>query len=187
MRPNMEEPKRTTKLPSPQERLELILLGLARKVPVKELCRQAGVSRELFYRWLRAVREAGLRALEAKASGPKAVPPEKAVILARKRGQRVESLEKEVRGLRKERDHWKLLAETAKGIVLRNAWGPVPEPKSKKNGMRSPKRESFTAANGSRPGNRELQPRPLPGAGALPEARTGDGSTDALAGFGGGS
>ena len=47
----MEEPK-NTKLPSPQERLELILLGLARTRPVKELCQQAGVSRELFYRWM---------------------------------------------------------------------------------------------------------------------------------------
>lgn len=186
MRPNMEKPKRI-KLPSPQERLELILLGLARKVPVKELCRQAGVSRELFYRWLRAVREAGLRALEAKASGPKAVAPEKAEGWARNLNTQVGRLEQEVRGLRKERDHWKLLAETAKRIVLRNAWGQVPEPTSKKNGMRSPKRESFTAASGSRLGNREPQPRPLPGAGALPEARTGDGSTDASAGSGGGS
>jgi transposase-like protein len=176
----MNEPQRT-KLSSPQERLELVLLCLARQVPVKRLCQEAKVSRELCYRWLKAVRQAGLRALEPKAPGPKAVPPEKAESLARKLDQRVGRLEKEVRGLRKERDHWKLLAETAKRIVLRNAWGSVPEPKSKKNGMRSPKRESFTAASGSRRGNREPQPRPLPGAGALPEARTGDGSVDASA------
>ena len=69
----MNEPMKS-KLPSPEERLELILLGLARRVPVRELCRQAGVSRELFYRWLRAVRLAGLRALESKAPGPKAIP-----------------------------------------------------------------------------------------------------------------
>jgi len=182
----MEEPK-TTKLPSPQERLELILLGLARKVPVKELCRQAGVSRELFYRWLRQVREAGLRALEAKAPGPKAVAPEKAEGLARQLNKRVEHLEKEVRGLRKDRDHWRLLAETAKRIVLRNAWGTVAEPLSKKNAMRGRKPESSTGASGSRPGNTEPQPRPLPGAGAFPEPRTGGGSSDASARPDGGS
>ena len=182
----MNEPQRT-KLASPQERLELVLLCLARQLPVTRLCQEANVSRELCYRWLRAVRQAGLRALEPKAPGPKAVPPEKAERLARKLDQRVERLEKEVRGLRKERDHWKLLAETAKRIVLRNAWGPAPEPKSKKKDMRSPKRESFTAASGLRLGNRQPQPRPLPGAGALPEARTGDGSADASAGSDGGS
>jgi transposase-like protein len=172
----MEKPKKT-KLPSPQERLELILLGLARKVPVKELCRQAGVSRELFYRWLREVREAGLRALEAKAPGPKQVAPEKAESLALKLQKRVQHLEKEQRKLRKARDRWQLLAETARRIIQRNAWGPAPEePRSKKNAMRSSKPANFIVESGSRRGNKEPQPRPLPGAGAFPAAPTGDGS-----------
>jgi len=187
MRPNMEEPKKT-KLPSPQERLELILLGLARKVPVKELCRQAGVSRELFYRWLREVREAGLRALEAKAPGPKPVAPEKAESLALKLQKRVQHLEEEQRKLRKARDNWKLLAETARGIIRRNAWGPAQEePRSKKNAMRSSKLARFTVENGSWHGNREPQPRPLPGAGAFPGAPTGDGSLGGSAQPDGGS
>ena len=51
-----------TKLASPQERLELILLGIGRQQTVENLCRQAGVSRELFYRWMKLVQEAALRA-----------------------------------------------------------------------------------------------------------------------------
>ena len=66
--------------------------------------------------------------------------------------------------------------------------GPAQEePRSKKNGMRSPKLESSTATSGPLPGNREPQPRPLPGAGTFPEAPTGDGSTGASAGPDGGS
>ena len=143
----MEEPMKS-KLPSPEERLELILLGLARRVPVRDLCKQTGVSRELFYRWLRNVRIAGLKALEAKAPGPKAVPPEKAEYLAHKLNKRVGQLEKAVRGLRKERDHWRLLAETAKRIIHRNAWGPVTAPLYKKNGRRSRKPAGYTLTNG---------------------------------------
>ncbi|MBI4669666.1 MAG: helix-turn-helix domain-containing protein [Elusimicrobia bacterium] len=59
------------KLPSPTERMELILLGMARQESVQILCRQAGVSRELFYRWMKKVRKAGLAALEAQPPGPK--------------------------------------------------------------------------------------------------------------------
>jgi transposase-like protein len=143
----MNEPIKS-KLPSPEERLELILLGLGRRVPVRDLCRQAGVSRELFYRWLRSVRLAGLRALEAKLPGPKPVPPEKAQSMAHKLTKRVEHLEKEVRGLRKERDHWRLLAETAKRIIRRNAWGPATAPVCKKNGKRGRKPAGYTAMNG---------------------------------------
>lgn len=143
----MNEPMKI-KLPSPEERLELILLGLARRVPVRELCRQAGVSRELFYRWLRVVRLAGLRALESKTPGPKAIPPEQAEPLAHKLKARVEHMEKEARCLRKDRDHWRLLAETAKRIIRRNAWGPVTVPLSKKNGKRGRKPGGCTATNG---------------------------------------
>jgi len=143
----MKEPMKN-KLPSPEERLELILLGLARRVPIRDLCRQAGVSRELFYRWLRNVRIAGLKALESKAPGPKTVPPEKAEQLAHKLGPRVEQLEKEVRSLRKERDHWQLLAETAKRIIRRNAWGLVTAPLSKKKDMQNRKPAGYTATNG---------------------------------------
>ena len=170
----MKEPMKN-KLPSPEERLELILLGLARHVQVKDLCKQAGVSRELFYRWLRNVRIAGLKALEVKAPGPKAVPPEKAQYLAHKLTRRVEQMEKDARSLRKERDHWRLLAETAKRIIRRNAWGQVMAPLSKKNAMRSRKPANYTVKSGLPPVKTGSRPLRLPGAGALPAARTGDG------------
>jgi len=128
----MSETPNAKKLPSPQERLELILLGLARREPATALCKQAGVSRELFYRWMRAVREAGLKALAAKSPGPKRISAEKAPKEALRLRERVARLEKQNKELRQEGAHWKLLAETAKRIIQRQAWGPAPEPRSKK-------------------------------------------------------
>ncbi|MFI5360965.1 MAG: transposase [Elusimicrobiota bacterium] len=165
------------KLPSPQERLELILLGLARRETATALCRQAGVSRELFYRWMRAVREAGLKALAAKAPGPKLIEPEKAPKEALRLRERVARLEKENKALRQEGAHWKLLAETAKRIIHRRGWGP--EPKVKKNAMRSPKPESPMPRSGAENAPPEPGPKTLPGAGGSAEARTGDGSAGA--------
>ena len=174
----MSETPNAKKLPSPQERLELILLGLARREPATALCRQAGVSRELFYRWMRAVREAGLKALAAKAPGPKQIETEKAPKEALRLRERVARLEKQNKELRQEGAHWKLLAETAKRIIQRQAWGPVPEPRVKKNAMRSPGRGSMP-----RSGNTSAPPepgsKPLPGAGGSAGARTGDGPADA--------
>lgn len=170
----MEKPGQS-KLPSPEERLELILLGLARRVPVEELCGQAGVSRELFYRWLGRVRKAGLKALEAGAPGPKAFPPEKAEEEARRLRERVAGLEKANRELEKERDTLKLVAETGRRIIRGNAWGPAREPGSKKNGRCAGKRGNYTAENGPRPGMEGSQPGPMPGAGEYPGPRTGGG------------
>jgi transposase-like protein len=175
----MSETPNAKKLPSPQERLELILLGLARRESATALCKQAGVSRELFYRWMRAVREAGLKALAAKAPGPKLIEAEKAPKEALRLRERVARLEKELKAMRKDRDHQNLVATTAQRIIRRNAWGMVPEPKVKKNGMRNLRRGSFMSESGRR--NESMEPRPvsLPSAGELPEARTGDGSADA--------
>lgn len=175
----MSEAPNAKKLPSPQERLELILLGLARREPATALCRQAGVSRELFYRWMRAVREAGLKALEAKAPGPKQIEPEKAPKEALRLRERVARLEKELKTVRQEGEHWKLLAETAKRIIRRQGWDPVPEPRSKKNAMRSPRQESPMPRSGAESAPPEPGPMPSPGAGGSAEARTGDGSAGA--------
>lgn len=175
----MSQPPNAKKLPSPQERLELILLGLARRETATALCRQAGVSRELFYRWMRSVREAGLAALEAKLPGPKRIDAGKAPKEALKLRDRVERLAKELKAVRKDRDHLNLVVATAQRIIRRNAWGTTPEPEVKKNGMRNLRRGSFMSASG--PKSESTQPRPgsLPGAGEFPEARTGDGSADA--------
>lgn len=175
----MSETPNAKKLPSPQERLELILLGLARREPATALCRQAGVSRELFYRWMRAVREAGLKALEAKAPGPKQIEAEKAPKEALRLRDRVARLEKQNKELRQEGAHWKLLAETAKRIIHRQAWGQVPEPRVKKNAMRSPRREGSMPRSGNASAPPEPGSKPLPGAGGSAEARTGDGPADA--------
>lgn len=174
----MSETPNAKKLPSPQERLDLILLGLARREPATALCRQAGVSRELFYRWMRAVREAGLRALEAKAPGPKRIEAEKAPKEALRLRERVARLEKELKAVRKDRDHLNLVVSTAQRIIRRNAWGTVPEPKVKKNGMRNLRRGSFMSESGPRKESMEPPSRSLPGAGEFPEARIGDGSAD---------
>ena len=171
----MSETPNAKRLPSPRERLDLILLGLGRREPATKLCEQAGVSRELFYRWMRAVKEAGLRALEAKLPGPKRIEPEKAPREALKLRERVERLEQANQALRKERDRWQLLAETAKRIIRRQAWGPVPEPGSKKNAMREPRRESSTSRSGTANAPPGPGPKLSPGAGGSAAARTGDG------------
>ena len=171
----MSQPPKAVKLPSPLERLELILLGLGRREPATKLCEQAGVSRELFYRWMRAVREAGLRALEAKAPGPKRVQEETAPKEALRMRERVARLEKELRKTRKERDHWKLLAEVGRRIIRRQGWGPAPRAASKKNATPSPGRGRYTSRSGRRSGPEEPEPQPSPGAGESAEAPIGGG------------
>src|SRR3989338_6884568 len=143
-----------TKLPSPQERLDLILMGLARQQSIKQLCRQAGVSRELFYRWMGRVRQAGLMALEAKAPGPK-------------EGKVKADVEAPL----------KLVEECAQRIIKRQGWGPLPKVESKKNDMRVRKQESSTVLSGLR---RKFSGQPAgfsPAAGEFPAAPIGDGST----------
>ena len=124
-----------TKLASPQERLELILLGIGRQETVEALCQQAGVSRELFYRLMSRVRAAALKSLEAKQPGPKTVsqPSEKELLKMR---ERLERQERELAKLRKALTYEKLVVKTAQRIIRRNAWGPFPGPDAKKNGMR---------------------------------------------------
>ena len=123
------------KLASPQERLELILLGIGRQQTVEKLCQQAGVSRELFYRWMKLVRAAALKVLEAKLPGPKATSgnPEKELSKAR---ERLERQERELAELRKALTYEKLVVKTAQRIIRRNAWGPFPGSDAKKKDTR---------------------------------------------------
>jgi len=136
-----------TKLPSPQERLELILLGIGRQQTVDNLCSQAGVSRELFYRWMKLVQAAALRVLEAKLPGPKAMTPSPEKQLEKLQAQ-VNRQVTELAKLRKERNYLKLVAKTAQRIIRRNAWGPFPKVDAKKNSMRPKKPASYTCGNG---------------------------------------
>jgi len=118
------------KLASPVERLELVLLGVAREAPSTDLCRQAGVSRELFYRWMKQVREAALMALEQGKPGPK--PAREAAEEAKLLAEKVEKLSRENAQLRREKSKLKLVLGVAKRIIRRHAWGS----ESKKNGKR---------------------------------------------------
>ena len=178
----MNEPQRT-KLSSPQERLELVLLCLARQVPVKRLCQEAKVSRELCYRWLRAVRKAGLRALEPKAPGPKRVEADPSPAEVLKLQEQVKQLEKELKGARKERDRWRLISEVARRIIKRNAWGPLPKVASKKNGMRSPRRERVTCGSGPLNAHEACVPGSLPGVGVSTDAPIGAGPQESSEGL----
>ncbi len=138
-----------TKLASPQERLELILLGIGRSQTVESLCGQAGVSRELFYRWMKLAREAALKALEAGKPGPKALSPSPEKQLEKLQDQ-VKRQGAELAKLRKERDYLKLVVKTAQRIIRRNAWGPFPrEEDAKKKGCMRPKKPAgYTCGNG---------------------------------------
>lgn len=118
------------KLASPLERLDLVLLGVAKGSTAKDLCRQAGVSRELFYRWMRDVREAALKALEAGKPGPK--PEREPAEEARRLAEKVEKLTRENAQLRREKSRLKLILGVAKRIIRRHAWGSD----VKKNGKR---------------------------------------------------
>ena len=136
-----------TKLASPQERLELILLGIGRQQTVENLCSQAGVSRELFYRWMGLVRAAALRVLEAKQPGPKTLSPfpEKQL---QKLQEQLNRQVAELAKLRKERNYLKLVVKTAQRIIRRNAWGPFPKADGKKKDMHQRKPAGYTLPNG---------------------------------------
>lgn len=166
------------KLPSPTERMELILLGIARRQPVKTLCLQAGVSRELFYRWMKKVRKAALLALEAQLPGPK---PDQGALNLRSRlpgkiQDRIRRLERELAKTRKERERFKLLFQTAQRIIQRRAWGPIPKPEVKKNAMQHKKPGKSTVKSGTGKMAWAQKPAALPNAGVFIEPPTGDGS-----------
>ena len=108
------EKKNRPKLASPQERLDLILLGLARGKSVEVLCQEAGVSRELFYRWMRRVRTGALNALETQKPGPKRVKNmEQAAQKIQRMQERVSHLEQRAKSLRKEHHHLTLVNREA--------------------------------------------------------------------------
>ena len=121
------------KLPSPQERMELIVLGMGRQRPVAELCRHANVSKVLFYRWMGRVRRAALRELEPERPGPKEIRVQDAEAEIKKLRARVAALEKDKKRLRKTNDYLELVVKTAKRIIRRRGW-EEPEDPSKKNG-----------------------------------------------------
>lgn len=172
------EKKNRPKLPSPQERLDLILLGLARGKPVEVLCREAGVSRELFYRWMRRVRTGALNALETQTPGPKRVKTmEQAAQKIQRMQERVSHLEQRAKSLRKEHRHLTLVNREALGIIRRRVWTEPGAP-AKKNAMRAKRSVTSTVRNGNRPKPAAARSVPSARPGELIGPRTGDGFTD---------
>jgi lysyl-tRNA synthetase class I len=166
-----------TKLPSPQERLELILLGIARQQPIQVLCQQAGVSRELFYRWMKRIKQMALKELEAKAPGPKMVTNNPSQQI-QKLNERVKLLESQTKQLRKERDHQRLLFQVAQRIIHRRAWGPIPEVTSKKNAMRPKTPRTSIAKSGIVNPPKEFASNYSVNSGESTGPRIGDGSKE---------
>ena len=169
----MEKPS-GKKLLSPQERLELVLLALAREQNLGQLCSQAGVSRALLYRWMHQMREAGLKALEAKKPGRKPRPAGPEAPREKELKERLEALQREMARLRKEKEHQELLAQTAQGIIRRRGWED-PAKMLKKNAGRR-RRGSATSVSGNSTAPEASPPGPTPAAGASAPRPTGDGS-----------
>jgi len=140
------------KMEDPKERLELILTGLSGKKDVAELCKEAGISRELYYRWLERVKEQALKALAPREPGPgrKEASPED----VKKLEARVEKLSKKLSKARKESAYLGLVVKTAQKIIRRNAWGNLPLPK--KNSTRDGKPGNSTSGSGTTPGETGL-------------------------------
>jgi transposase-like protein len=174
-----EKPK--PKLPSPEERLELVLLGLIREQTVENLCHQSGVSKALFYQWLRRGREGLLKALEAKRPGRKPLAEKTSPQEILELRARLKRMEQELASLRKEKDRYKLQTEVAQRVIQRNGWNPEPKARKsrvKKNGARAMKPKSATSGSGPSSESSAPQSPPSPPSGASAGAPTGGGSTD---------
>ena len=174
-----EKPK--PKLPSPEERLELVLLGLIREQTVENLCQQSGVSKALFYQWLRRGREGLLKALEAKRPGRKPLAEKTSPQEILELRSRLKRMEQELASLRKEKDRYKLQTEVAQRVIQRNGWNPEPKARKsrvKKNGARTMKPESATSGSGPSSESSQPQSPPSPPSGASAGAPTGGGSAD---------
>ncbi len=89
---------------------------------VERLCRQAGVSRALFYQWLRRGREGLLQALEAKKPGRK--PEQRSPEELHQLKDRIKRLEKDLAALLRERDRFQRMTEVAQRVIQRNGWNP---------------------------------------------------------------
>ena len=146
----MENPK--AKLPFPPERLDLILLALSGQQPIKKLCDQAGVSRTIFYRWMRRVKEASLQALETQVPGPKKhKDPKKLPEKVEKLEKRVLKLSKKVKHLRDEKEHLEKVVGVAQRVIRRQRWADD-DLKVKKKSTPPPGAGNSTFKNGPKNG-----------------------------------
>lgn len=56
--------RKTLRRFSAEEKIRIVLLGLRGEAKVSELCRQIGVAKSLYYKWVKDFMEAGKRRLE---------------------------------------------------------------------------------------------------------------------------
>lgn len=166
---------------STRERLELVLLGLAKEEAVTTICEEAGISRPLFYRWIKQVRRALSEALEAKKRGRKAKSILESPRQAEALQKRVLELEREVAALRKERDRYKLVTEVAQRVIRRKVYGQRGpgtgrRGRPKKSAAPIPPPASVISGAGATTAPLASVPATMPRPGASTESPTGAGS-----------
>lgn len=162
------------KLKSARERLELLLAGLSGKQDVKKLCRKAGISRELYYRWLKRVRKKSLQALRAGYPGP-TEKENTSVDRVKKLVRKVTKLRRKLLESKKQEEHLQLVVKTARKIIKRQGWNQLLD--SKKNDMQRKKQRKNTGKHGNHSAKITLPEKPLQNVSEFTEQRTGGGST----------
>ena len=132
----MDEPVRTLqwKELSGEERYRVVEMARKGEVPIGELCRTFGVSRQTLYRAMEAADRASAEALEPKRRGRKPKAPSEV--------QKSE-LEASNAGLHKELDHWKTKYQVARTMLdlerKLDRGEPLPGEKGKKRKQRKKK------------------------------------------------
>jgi transposase-like protein len=106
----LDEPKRALKWKelSGQERYRVVMLARKGEVPVGELCKSFGVSRQTLYRAMEAADQAAMEALEPKRRGRKPTPVSEV---------EAKELTTSNTSLKKELEHWKTKYEVAKTFI----------------------------------------------------------------------
>jgi len=132
----VDEPVRTLqwKELSGEERYRVVEMARKGEVPIGELCRTFGVSRQTLYRAMEAADRASAEALEPKRRGRKPKAPSEV--------QKSE-LEASNAGLHKELDHWKTKYQVARTMLdlerKLDRGEPLPGEKGKKRKQRKKK------------------------------------------------
>ena len=132
----LDEPGKTVRWKdlSGEERYRVVELARKGEVPIGELCRTFGVSRQTLYRAMEAADRASAEALEPKRRGRKPKAPSEV--------QKSE-LEASNAGLHKELDHWKTKYQVARTMLdlerKLDRGEPLPGEKGKKRKQRKKK------------------------------------------------
>jgi transposase-like protein len=133
----LDEPTRTVTWQelSGDERYRVVELARKGKVPISELCKTFGVSRQTLYRAMEAADRASAQALEPKKRGRKPKPASEV---------RTEELEASNAGLHKQLEHWKTKYQVARTLLdlerKLDRGEPLPgeEGKKRKRGKKGP-------------------------------------------------